>query len=250
MNNIIVLKFGSSVLRGASDLPAVVQEVYRWYRTGARVLAVVSAPGTVTETLLKQARELSPEPEPWATAELLATGERASTALLAIALNRSGMPARLVNPSEIALAINGDPLEGNPVSVDRVRVDQLLADHPVLVIPGFFGSDAEGRTQLLGRGGSDLTAVFLSHVLGARCRLLKDVDGVYEADPANVATHPRRFSQLNYTDALRVAGRLIQPKALLYIQRNGVACEVAALGRAYQTIVHGAETRTAPCNRH
>jgi len=39
---------------------------------------------------------------------------------------------------------------------------ELLHSVPVLVIPGFFGTDAYGRTHCLGRGGSDLTAVFLA----------------------------------------------------------------------------------------
>ncbi|MDB6084044.1 MAG: Aspartate kinase homoserine dehydrogenase [Gammaproteobacteria bacterium] len=42
---IVVLKFGSYVLRLVADLPAAVHEIYRWYRDGARILAVVSAIG-------------------------------------------------------------------------------------------------------------------------------------------------------------------------------------------------------------
>jgi aspartokinase len=73
---IIVLKFGSSVLKCLADLPAAVHEIYRWYREGTRVIAVVSAIGDTTEQLIRKSRELSETPEPWATAELLATGER------------------------------------------------------------------------------------------------------------------------------------------------------------------------------
>ena len=42
MSNIVVLKFGSSVLRSAADLPAAVDEIYRHVRAGRRVVAVVS----------------------------------------------------------------------------------------------------------------------------------------------------------------------------------------------------------------
>jgi homoserine dehydrogenase len=172
---IVVLKFGSSVLRTRADLPGVVHEIYRWYRDGARVIAVVSAIGDATEQLIRQSRELFATPEPWATAELLATGERTSAALLGIALDRAGIPARVVNPREIGLEVTGEPLDGEPVAINPKHVRELVAEYPVLVVPGFFGTDASGRTQLLGRGGSDLTAVFLSVSLGAeRCRLLKD----------------------------------------------------------------------------
>jgi homoserine dehydrogenase len=252
---IIVLKFGRSVLRTRADLPAVVHEIYRWYRDGAHVIAVVSAIGDATEQLIRQSRELFATPEPWATAELLATGERTAAALLGIALDRAGIPARVVNPREIGFEVKGQPLDGEPVAINPEHVRELLAEYPVLVVPGFFGTDASGRTLLLGRGGSDLTAVFLSVSLGAeRCRLQKDVDGVYESDPAVQNSHPRRFTALNYADALEVAGKLIQPKAVAFLQRHQARAEVAALGLPYQSLVYGGNTelahgtRSAPCN--
>jgi homoserine dehydrogenase len=242
MQNVIVLKFGSSVLRSTDDIPNIVHEIYRWYRAGHAVIAVVSAIGKTTEALIRDSRTLTESPEPFSTAELLATGERTSAALLGIALDRSGIRARVVNPREIGFEVAGTPLDSEPVSLDAARVHQLLAEHSVLVVPGFFGTDKAGRTHLLGRGGSDLTAVFLAVELQARCRLLKDVDGVYESDPADPEAHPRRYAQLNYQDALRVAGKLIQPKAVSYLARNHAGCEVAALALPYATQVHGAGT--------
>jgi homoserine dehydrogenase len=203
---------------------------------------VVSAIGKTTEVLISDSRTLTQSPEPFSTAELLATGERTSAALLGIALDRSGILARVVNPREIGFEVTGTPLDSEPVSLDSARIQQLLAEHSVLVVPGFFGTNKAGRTHLLGRGGSDLTAVFLAVELKARCRLLKDVDGVYESDPADPEAHPRRYTQLNYQDALRVAGKLIQPKAVSYLATHHASCEVAALALPYATKVHGAGT--------
>jgi homoserine dehydrogenase len=252
-NDIVVLKFGSSVLESIGDLPNAVHEIYRWYRQGAKIVAVVSAIGDTTERLIRESKQLSSTPEPWATAELLATGERTASALLGIALDRAGIPARVVNPREIGLEVSGEPLDGAPQAIDVARVNALLANYPVLIVPGFFGTDVSGRTQLLGRGGSDLTAVFIATALQAtRCRLLKDVDGVYESDPAIPDSHPRRFAELSYTDALRVAGKLIQAKAVSFLQAHQGHAEVAAIARPYQSLVHAGTTswaarpRTAP----
>jgi homoserine dehydrogenase len=247
MQNVIVLKFGSSVLRSTDDLPNVVHEIYRWYREGQSVIAVVSAIGKTTEALIAKSRTLTVSPEPFATAELLATGERTCAALLGIALDRVGVPARVVNPREIGFEVAGTPLDSEPVGLDTARVRELLAEHAVLVVPGFFGTDIAGRTHLLGRGGSDLTAVFLAVELKARCRLIKDVDGVYESDPAQENANPQRFAALGYEDALRVAGKLIQPKAVEYLRSHGSSCEVAALALPYHTLVHAGPThRAAP----
>ena len=58
---IIVLKFGSSVLRTAADLPRAVHEIFRYTRDGFGVIAVVSAFDGVTDRLLAQARALGPQ---------------------------------------------------------------------------------------------------------------------------------------------------------------------------------------------
>src|SRR2546427_6983902 len=91
---IVVLKFGSSVLRRESDLPRAVHEIYRHWRDGSQVLAVVSALGDTTDRLLAAAKSVSEEPEESALAMLLATGEASASALLGIALNKAGIPGK------------------------------------------------------------------------------------------------------------------------------------------------------------
>lgn len=237
--DIIVLKFGSSVLHSQAQLPTAVHEIYRWYRAGWRVVAIVSAIGNTTETLLSAARGLACEPQPNATAELLATGERHSAALLGIALDRSGIKARVVDPREIKLTTVGSALDSEPVAVDRTCVETLLNESPVIVVPGFFGYAETGRLQLLGRGGSDLSAVYLANAIGAsRCRLVKDVDGVYERDPALPSSTPsRRFASMDYAEALERAGQLIQPKAVRFLERHAASAEVAAIASPYESSV-------------
>ena len=70
-----VIKLGGSVLTGAEDLPRAVSALYQAWRSGERVLAVVSAWGGETERLLKRAHALDDEPDAEALAALLATGK-------------------------------------------------------------------------------------------------------------------------------------------------------------------------------
>src|SRR5439155_4858621 len=116
----------SSVLRSSADVPNAVHEIYRWYRQGLSVIAVVSAIGDTTDRLLAEARQLTATPEPYATAELLATGERASAALLGLALDRSGIPARVLNPREIGLTVNGSPPDSELTERNLERPRDLL----------------------------------------------------------------------------------------------------------------------------
>src|SRR5688572_19247820 len=102
-NNIIVLKFGSSVLPSEAALPLAVHEIYRHWRQGAQVIAVVSAFGDTTDQLQRRAEAVCAEPEESALASLLATGEAASSALLGLALNKAGIPARVLDAIQAGL---------------------------------------------------------------------------------------------------------------------------------------------------
>jgi homoserine dehydrogenase len=88
----------------------------------------------------------------------------------------------------------------------------------------------------LGRGGSDLSALFLARQLNARCRLIKDVDGIYNDDPTTNG-NAKRFDEINFADALAIAGKVVQRKAIAFGRKTGASFEVAALGESYATIV-------------
>jgi acetylornithine deacetylase len=233
-----VLKFGGSVLGTARDYAAAVADVKRHLRRGERVLAVVSALKGATDSLLADAHYFGPEPEPAATASLLATGEAASAARLALALNAAGVEAALLEPGAIGLVTQGPLLDAEPVAVDDDAVRQALDKTGVAVIAGFYGRDTAGGYALFGRGGTDLTALFLAQRLGARtCRLLKNVNGVYERDPAEGSRKPRRYETISWDDALKLGSRVIQPKGLHFARRERIAFDVAAVGASEGTRV-------------
>jgi homoserine dehydrogenase len=245
--SIVVLKFGSSVLRTEADHTRAVHEIYRHVRRGQRVVAVVSATGQATDGLLGTARRLSETPAPAALAALLATGERASAALLAIALDAAGVPATLLDPIDAGLEVDGPVLDGDPVALDTRCLRRALARYPVVVLAGFFGGGSDGTPALLGRGGTDLTALFVARSIRAqRCKLIKDVAGVYESDPASSETAPRRYATLTWEDAEAVGGELLQPKALRFARTHRLSFAVGALGSSRGTRVGAARTTLAP----
>jgi homoserine dehydrogenase len=234
-NSISVLKFGSSVLRSEADLPSVVHEIYGELRRGHRVLVVPSAFGSTTDELLALAKAQVPEPEPRVLARLLATGESTSAALLSLALKRAGIKSRLIGPETIGLETEGGYLDAHPVDLDIEAVKAEFEAAPVLVLPGFISRRKDGELALLGRGGSDLTAIFVaSRIRAARCVLVKDVEGLFEWDPAGSATHPpRRFARISYGDALGLSGAVVQHKAIRLAREADIpfeVCSASALG--------------------
>ena len=110
-NGLTVVKFGSSVLRGVEDLPVVVEEIARWLGSEQYVLAVVSAFGNTTEELFKRASAYGEAANEEAVARLVATGEESAAALLALALARAGIAAKLLGPEQLRLVAEGAPLD-------------------------------------------------------------------------------------------------------------------------------------------
>jgi homoserine dehydrogenase len=230
--DLIVLKFGGSVLTGRDGYQAAVHEIYRWRRKGFRVVAVVSALGGRTDALLALGREVAAggEGSPWARAALVGNGESESAALLALHLDRAGVPAALLTPGGVGLTGDGDPEDAVPVSLEPEPFRAALAEPGAVVVPGFLGVDGAGRTIHFGRGGSDTTALFLAWALGAaRCRLIKDVPGLFERDPAGAGPPPRFYARASWDDALATDGRILQHKAVRLARRWGRPFEVAGL---------------------
>lgn len=237
MAEVILIKFGSSVLRNEGDLGRVVHEIYRHWREGKQVLAVVSALGRTTDYLLQKARSLSTDPDVWALAALLGTGEATATALLGIALEKAGIPVKVLDAAQAELRTSGPALDSELVSVNRSRLQSEL-EHAVVVLPGFVGLNEAGRTTVLGRGGSDLSALFLAHQLSAECVLIKDVDGLYTSDPAcHTAAPPQRFDLASYETASRVGGIVVQPKAVRFAASHKQSFTVTAIGQKTATRV-------------
>jgi homoserine dehydrogenase len=232
-----VLKFGSSVLERVEDYRTVAQEVYRHIRDGEKIVAVVSALAGKTDRLLAQAAEVGGDPAPALVARLARTGELHSAALLTLALARMGMRACTLDPHEMGLVATGEPLDANLDSVDAEAVHAKFVDHDVIVVPGFTaGHDVHGVVTL-GRGGTDLSAVFFAARLGSkRVRLLKDVDGVYAEDPA-ANPNAERYGALSYDMAAEASKGLIQPKAIEAAKAEGIAIEIAAIGHHEATMI-------------
>ncbi len=290
---LVVLKFGSSVLRSEADLPRIADEIKRHVDQGSRVVAVVSAMGESTELLIRRARALghqfgdlapadpitdtpaapsaimesttecatestaeattgSTAPAEAAFAALLATGEATSAALVGLALDNVGVAFNVLCAGRVGPFTRGPQLDARPYAFDAAAVRRALARRPVAILPGFVGRDSEGHFSLLGRGGSDLTALFVAHSLQAdRCCLLKDVDGIYEHDPALCARHrPRRYEWLDWNGALRLEDCILQQKAAQFAYRHGVAFEVGACGGPPGTLVGAAATRMATAVGH
>ncbi len=254
-SEIVVDKFGGSVLRRPEDIAAAVDVVARQRAAGLRPVVVVSAFEGVTDTILGAARVLLPDRgdslrEPGQAADsglaretdrALATGEALSAALFALGLQGRGIPARSFSGAEAGIRTAAAHLGAEVRRVLSRPLRAALGEGLVPVVAGFQGIGTHGELTTLGRGGTDLSAVALAVALRAdRCELFKDVGGVLEADPHLVPG--ARF--LPAVDALQLellaemGAEVVHPVAVRRARRGRLLLVVRALDDdAPQTVV-------------
>ncbi|WP_160745624.1 amino acid kinase family protein [Croceibacterium soli] len=232
-----VLKFGGSVLRSGHDLQRVAGEIYRQTRDGAAVIAVVSAFEGETDELL-QLCETAGGGDRTGVPDIVSLGEEKTARLLRLACLRIGIRAMLLEPEALAIRTEGDALAGRPVGLSD-DIAAVARSHSVVIVPGYVGLDREGRRTLLGRGGTDFSAIFIAGETGAALRLYKDVDGVYDHDPAVDPASLQRYAEVSWRDCLTIARPLLQPRAVEYAAARAVSIEVGAIGSSDPTVVAG-----------
>jgi homoserine dehydrogenase len=237
MRSLVVIKFGGSVLTGRGAIPAAVQEISRYLASYEHVIAVVSAFKDQTDALESAAFSLCPQPDPNTLAFYLGLGEMQSTGELTMGLQHAGIDATLRMPWDVSFVSTGPELDAMPVSISTQAFHDAFRDNRVVVFPGFLGRGSDGMPHVLGRGGSDLTAIFLAAELRAqRCIMLKDVPGVFEWDPALEGPRPRHYSRISWDDAASVGG-VVRPADMDYAHARSVKIEVMAPGTPISTTV-------------
>ena len=136
---------------------------------------------------------------------LAATGEQASSALLAIALQAEGMQSVSYAGWQVPIRTNSAYTKARIESIDDKRVRADLDAGRVVIITGFQGMDDDGNITTLGRGGSDTSAVAVAAALKAKeCLIYTDVDGVYTTDP-RVVPEARRLQTVSFEEMLEMA---------------------------------------------
>ena len=206
---LIVHKYGGTSMGSPERIRNVAKRVAKWARAGHQIVVVPSAMSGETNRLLALAKELAPERALQAYHReldmLAATGEQASSALLAIALQAEGMEAVSYAGWQVPIRTDSSHTKARIESIDdkRVRVD--LDAGRVVIVTGFQGIDDLGNITTLGRGGSDTSAVAVAAAMkAAECLIFTDVDGVYTTDP-RVVPAARRLHTVSFEEMLEMA---------------------------------------------
>ena len=206
---LIVHKYGGTSMGSTERIKLVAKRVAKWARAGHQMVVVPSAMSGETNRLLGLAKELAPAKLADAYNReldmLAATGEQASSALLAIALQAEGLEAVSYAGWQVAIKTNSAHTKARIESIDDKKVRADLNAGRVVIVTGFQGVDDLGNITTLGRGGSDTSAVAVAAALKAdECLIYTDVDGVYTTDP-RVVPEARRLHTVSFEEMLEMA---------------------------------------------
>lgn len=223
---IIVQKFGGSSVSDTDRIKLVAQRVVATSKAGNKVVAVVSAMGNTTDSLMAMASQINPAPSTRELDMLLTVGERITTALLSMAIQSLGVDAISFTGSQCGIMTNARHHNARIVEVRPFRVADELENGRVVIVAGFQGTSYKREITTLGRGGSDTTAVALAAALGAeQCEMYSDIEAVHTADP-KVVLDARKLSEVTYDEMLNLArhgAKVLNAEAVDYARRAGIA---------------------------
>lgn len=226
---LIVQKYGGTSVAESELIKKAARRIVNTKLEGNSVVAVVSAPGHMTDQLISMANEISDRPCAREMDMLLSAGERMSIALLCMAISDIGEPAVSFTGSQAGIITNGDHTRAKIIDIRGDRIREALKKKRIAIVAGFQGVSTDNDITTLGRGGSDLTAVALAAALGADvCEIYTDVDGVYTANPT-VVPNAKKIGTISYEEMLEMAAcgsEVMQTRAVEYARRNNITLHV------------------------
>ena len=202
---LIVKKFGGTSVANKERIFNVANRCIEEYKKGNDVVVVLSAMGKYTDELIAMAKDVNEKPPKREMDMLFTIGEQMSVALMAMAMDKLGVPAVSLNAFQVAMHTTSAYGNARLKRIDTERIRRELENRKIVIVTGFQGINKFDDYTTLGRGGSDTTAVALAAALHAdACEIYTDVDGVYTADPRKVPT-ARKLKEITYDEMLDLA---------------------------------------------
>lgn len=226
---LIVHKYGGTSVGTIDRIQNVAARIVRAREAGDDIVVVVSAMSGETNRLIDLAHGIDPRAAGRELDVLLSTGEQVTIALLAMALEKAGCPARSYTGAQVHILTDSAHNKARIRDIDDSRMRRDLDAGRVVVVAGFQGVDEHGNITTLGRGGSDTTAVALAAALKAdECQIYTDVDGVYTTDP-RVVPKARRLDRITFEEMLEMASlgsKVLQIRSVEFAGKYNVPLRV------------------------
>lgn len=158
---------------------------------------------------------------------VLSYGERLSSLLITIVLQKLDLDCREVLPENMPLLTTGEYGHAS-VNLEQsaAGVRKALEGDKTIIVPGFYGVSQRGKVTLLGRGGTDYSAACIARCLNASSLdIWKDVNGFMSADPSYVK-NAVRHTRMSFTEAAELAyfgANILHPQTVEPLYGSGIS---------------------------
>lgn len=230
--SMIVQKFGGTSVENIDRIRNVATIIKGAIEKGEAVVAVVSAMAGVTNSLISQCSAVSVLAKIDQLREYdaaICSGEIISASLLALELDRVGIPAISLQGWQIPIKTNKRFANALVEDIEIKKIKDYIERGITPIITGFQGVTEDFDITTLGKGGSDTSAALIAAALGAiRCDIYTDVDGIFTADP-RIVPEARKLENIDATEALRLTTRgakVLHPRAALAALRFSTQMQV------------------------
>jgi aspartate kinase len=212
-----VLKFGGTSVGSVKRILHAAEIVKKEHSKGNQIIVVVSAMSGKTNELISHSNSISEKFNKREIDVLLSSGEQATSALMAGALNEIGIKSKSWMNWQIPILTEGEHTNSRIVNMSVNKINSFLSEGGVAVIPGFQGISQNGEITTIGRGGSDASAVAIAKIFQTEsCEIYTDVDGVYSTDPSKIPV-AKKIPKISYDEMLELSSlgaKVIQSSAV------------------------------------
>ena len=212
-----VLKFGGTSVGSVKRILHAAEIVKKEHSKGNQIIVVVSAMSGKTNELISHSNSISEKFNKREIDVLLSSGEQATSALMAGALNEIGIKSKSWMNWQIPILTEGEHTNSRIINMSINKINSFLSEGGVAVIPGFQGVSQKGEITTIGRGGSDASAVAIAKIFQTEsCEIYTDVDGVYSTDPSKIPV-AKKIPKISYDEMLELSSlgaKVIQSSAV------------------------------------
>lgn len=264
-NDVVVVKFGGSSVADASQIrkiAAIIHDdprrryiivsapgkrnssdkkitdlLYLCHSLGQQGLDITSPFGVIRDRYMEIGKELGvPQIEEWlketeteisngADKDWVASrGEYLSARLIAGFLN-----AAFVDAAD-CIRFGSDGRFQGSVSYKTIADKlQVIPDGKLAVIPGFYGSDQNGKIRCFSRGGSDVTGAIVARAIKASVyENWTDVSGMLMADP-RIIVNPKPIKEITYREQRELSymgATVLHDEAVFPVREAGIPIHI------------------------
>ncbi len=270
---VVVQKYGGTCVESEANQLITAERIMEARDRGLRPVVVVSAMGRQgqpysTAELVSTVRRIHPDIESRDLDLLMSCGEIISTVAMAHLLRTKGYDTIALTGGQAGLMTDEFFGHARIVRIEPRQLLSALQDGMMVFVAGFQGNTNDHQITTLGAGGSDYTAVALTHVINdtprlpfgeeldiAPLQIYKEVDGIMTANPKSLeeGQKPKTLPQLTYDECVsmaRLGAEVIQHQAADMARKYRIPLEVRSFLSAEGAGTEiGAHTRSADGGR-